>query len=362
MGVPTGYFAPFMIVDTKSRPPSQKQTSDYSSIHKEESRNKITKSKGKDARRRRLRIVTATVAYSIGFKMSLIFTSKTSRNNVSSVVPRSLSFDRGFLTCWSSTFRKITTFHLFLYIAILGRKGGCEVVVDSEATEYFTVCLTVSQSPHCDYLWQCSALKFSRLSIFSRILNITPAKEQGITAGVPNYFENNSNIIYKRISVYDSPTTDLLNHADAIVSFISNALHHGSVLVHCQRGASRSATAVIMFLMNKTNMTLKQALSMCQRRRVEVCPIPAFIEQLEAYEKECRECGYLTAIDDDAEAKVETAAVADATEDSKRPGCPNDDTKVKKRAAIGPSRPPSSTTAGEQRKKKARVIGPSRPP
>jgi len=193
-----------------------------------------------------------------------------------------------------------------------------------------------------------------------RILNITPAKEQGITAGVPNYFENNSNITYKRISVYDSPTTDLLHHADAIVSFISNSLHHGSVLVHCQRGASRSATAVIMFLMNKSNMTLKQALSLCQRRRVEVCPIPAFIEQLEVYEKECRECGHLTAFDDDA--KAEAAAVADSTEDNKRPVDPNDDTKLKKRGAIGPSRPPSSTTAGEQQKKKARVIGPSRPP
>jgi len=201
----------------------------------------------------------------------------------------------------------------------------------------------------------------SSLSVFSRILNITPAKEQGITAGVPNYFENNSNITYKRISVYDASTTDLLQHADAIVSFISNALHHGSVLVHCQRGASRSATGVIMFLMKKSNMTLNQALSLCKRRRVEVCPIPAFIEQLEAYEKECRECGHLTAFDDDTEAKVETAC-ADSSEDSKRPGDPNDDTKVKKRAAIGPSRPPSSTAAGEQGKKKARVIGPSRPP
>lgn len=81
-----------------------------------------------------------------------------------------------------------------------------------------------------------------------RILNVTPAKEAGITAGVPNYFESNKAVKYKRISVYDASTSDLLSHADEIVNFISSGLHHGSVLVHCQRGVSRSATAVIFFL------------------------------------------------------------------------------------------------------------------
>ena len=87
--------------------------------------------------------------------------------------------------------------------------------------------------------------------IVNRILNVTPAKEAGITAGVPNYFENKSSMgmKYKRISVYDSTTSDLLPFAEEIVQFISNGLHHGSVLVHCQRGVSRSATSVIMFLM-----------------------------------------------------------------------------------------------------------------
>jgi len=85
----------------------------------------------------------------------------------------------------------------------------------------------------------------------SRILNVTPAKEQGITAGIPNYFENSSSskIRYKRIPVYDASTSNLLSHADEMVEFISNGLHHGGVLVHCQKGVSRSATAVVMFLM-----------------------------------------------------------------------------------------------------------------
>mmetsp|Transcript_1739 Transcript_1739/g.2415 ORF Transcript_1739/g.2415 Transcript_1739/m.2415 type:complete len:128 (+) Transcript_1739:57-440(+) len=88
-----------------------------------------------------------------------------------------------------------------------------------------------------------------------RILNVTPAKEAGITAGVPNYFEHNkgsNSIKYKRISVYDASTSDLLSYADEVVNFISSGLHHGSVLVHCQRGASRSATAVIFYLIRNT--------------------------------------------------------------------------------------------------------------
>ena len=65
-----------------------------------------------------------------------------------------------------------------------------------------------------------------------RILNVTPAKEAGITAGVPNFFENTSGckIKYKRIAVYDASTSDLLSYADEIVQFIGNGLHHGSVL------------------------------------------------------------------------------------------------------------------------------------
>ena len=44
-------------------------------------------------------------------------------------------------------------------------------------------------------------------------------------------------------------------------------------------------------------MTYQQALQLCKQRRSIVDPIPSFCEQLERYEQECRELGYLTATD-----------------------------------------------------------------
>lgn len=103
----------------------------------------------------------------------------------------------------------------------------------------------------------------------THILNVTPPKEVSIQAGVPNYFEKPGSIChrtndapsfssaaaetcftYRRIAVYDSSTSvpALLDAAEEICSFIATALCHGSVLVHCQRGVSRSVAALAFYL------------------------------------------------------------------------------------------------------------------
>eukprot|EP00559_Dactyliosolen_fragilissimus_P007708 CAMPEP_0184858882 /NCGR_PEP_ID=MMETSP0580-20130426/3911_1 /TAXON_ID=1118495 /ORGANISM="Dactyliosolen fragilissimus" /LENGTH=235 /DNA_ID=CAMNT_0027355223 /DNA_START=340 /DNA_END=1047 /DNA_ORIENTATION=+ len=116
-----------------------------------------------------------------------------------------------------------------------------------------------------------------------------------LKSGVPNYFESSTHFTYRRIPVYDAATSDLLSVADSIVAFISGALHHGSVLVHCQRGISRSSTCVIFFLMKKVSMPLDEALSLCRKRRTNVFvePIPAFMKQLRMYEKKCVDLGFI---------------------------------------------------------------------
>jgi len=156
------------------------------------------------------------------------------------------------------------------------------------------------------------------------------------------------------------------------VRFISNGLHHGSVLVHCQRGVSRSATSVIMFLMRKANMTMNQSLKLCQRRRPIVDPNSAFMNQLRIFEGECREGGHLTSVDiqdvvvgvnekdtNDSFGKngMESGvrndigpSVGGAKRKGESVGCGNDGRKKRAVGPIGPSRAPAA------------AIGPAMPP
>eukprot|EP00979_Chaetoceros_neogracilis_P002535 scaffold433_cov260-Chaetoceros_neogracile.AAC.62 len=149
------------------------------------------------------------------------------------------------------------------------------------------------------------------------VLNMTPEKDSSIQSGVANYFEKKKVFAYKRISVYDASTTDLLSYAPQIVSFISKGLNYGSVLVHCQRGVSRSTTAVLFYLMYAQGIELQSALKL-------------------DYEKECKDEGLIC---------------ESSTED-----LPDESIRRKRKGigpSIGPSREPSTS--------KQRIVGPSLP-
>lgn len=194
----------------------------------------------------------------------------------------------------------------------------------------------------------------------THVLNVTPEKEAGVQSGVPNYFESSSagggRIIYKRIPVYDAATSDLLCHADSIVGFVSTGLHHGSVLVHCKQGVSRSATCAVFFLMRKVGMTLQRALSLCRARRPDVDPIPAFMTQLQTYETKCRRLGVIREEDSDgAGSKKRKAVVGPAM---RPPGPPEEvatNVTPKKKRMVGPMPPAKSLS-------KVNRIGPSMGP
>jgi len=81
----------------------------------------------------------------------------------------------------------------------------------------------------------------------THVLNVTPSKEGSVhvvSSGVPNYFEREKIFHYKRVPVYDASTSgyELLSSADAIADFIARGLHHGSVLVHCNKGRLHTHT------------------------------------------------------------------------------------------------------------------------
>lgn len=100
------------------------------------------------------------------------------------------------------------------------------------------------------------------------ILNVTPPKEACYKTGVPNYFEstvasstNKSSSLsaaaspsfhYLRIPIYDSAIsmTQLSDSIPQICTFINQAIlyNQSSILIHCQRGISRSVTVAVIYM------------------------------------------------------------------------------------------------------------------
>ncbi|KAK3292623.1 dual specificity phosphatase [Chaetomium fimeti] len=81
----------------------------------------------------------------------------------------------------------------------------------------------------------------------------------------------------------DSNTQDLLRRMPDICDFIHQMLHgeeRQSVLVHCHKGISRSATAIVAYLMRTHRQPLDAVLASVKAIRPIVRPNPNFMEQL----------------------------------------------------------------------------------
>jgi len=80
----------------------------------------------------------------------------------------------------------------------------------------------------------------------------------------------------------DSMTQDLLPNLAALCDFIDSCRGLGSVLVHCDRGVSRSATAIIAYLMRTRRLSLDDALAFVGGKR-KIKPNDNFKEQLKVW-------------------------------------------------------------------------------
>jgi dual specificity phosphatase 12 len=93
------------------------------------------------------------------------------------------------------------------------------------------------------------------------------------------------------IGCKDSSTQDLLKNLDTICDFIDRMMRQGSTngnsntLVHYSHGISRSATAVIAYLMRKYRKDLGSVLDQVRARRPLVKPSANFMVQLEIWEQ-----------------------------------------------------------------------------
>eukprot|EP01138_Halocafeteria_seosinensis_P016459 gb/GECG01016790.1/.p1 GENE.gb/GECG01016790.1/~~gb/GECG01016790.1/.p1 ORF type:complete len:156 (+),score=11.83 gb/GECG01016790.1/:1-468(+) len=119
------------------------------------------------------------------------------------------------------------------------------------------------------------------------ILNTTKQPSNGfMLTGIPNYYESNPQITYKRCPLDDDLNTEIKMHIPDCVEFINEGLRHGGVLIHCAAGVSRSVSVTIGYLMMQYNMSFHQALEFVQDRRPGAFPNPNFQNQLQNFEQE----------------------------------------------------------------------------
>jgi len=84
----------------------------------------------------------------------------------------------------------------------------------------------------------------------------------------------------------DHPTANILEVLPDCINFIKTAIgEHGSVLVHCASGVSRSVTVCVAFMMIESNFTVGDALRSVRSARKFANPNLGFKKQLELLEK-----------------------------------------------------------------------------
>jgi protein tyrosine phosphatase len=130
--------------------------------------------------------------------------------------------------------------------------------------------------------------------------NIEAMKEQGITHivsvfnGMVEMFP--SDFKYKPIHINDDPWIDIKKYFDESNTFIDDALsmQDTKVMIHCQRGVSRSVTLLMAYLLFKINQknqipkseishTITNLLSEIKSHRSIADPNPGFMDSLYKY-------------------------------------------------------------------------------
>ncbi len=109
------------------------------------------------------------------------------------------------------------------------------------------------------------------------------------TVNHPNTFDGKG-VHYLRVPLYDDGDANISKYFGVISAFIGSAIGKGcNVLVHCQAGISRSATAVIAYLMQSEEISYVEALDDVRSKRPIVSPNLGFSEQLRNFETQLRE-------------------------------------------------------------------------
>ncbi|XP_070532114.1 dual specificity protein phosphatase 12-like isoform X1 [Ptychodera flava] len=81
---------------------------------------------------------------------------------------------------------------------------------------------------------------------------------------------NSGDFKYNFVRVSDVPNEDILSHFPECLEFVEEGIRKGGVLVHCMMGASRSATIVIAYIMQREYGKVDEILSQVKRIRPRV--------------------------------------------------------------------------------------------
>lgn len=177
----------------------------------------------------------------------------------------------------------------------------------------------------------------------THVLNVTPPKKMDPVAGVPNFFEKDKTFTYRRCPIFDNKAEDISGVLEGCIAFMDQAKYYGRILVHCNKGVSRSSSMVVAYLMKQRSMTFEQALDFVVERRPVANPNESFRRQLQEYER-----------------RLQRSVVKDKGVRSARgPVGPQ------RPPAIGPQLPPhlrSNKEQPESKEKEEAAIGPSLPP
>lgn len=102
-------------------------------------------------------------------------------------------------------------------------------------------------------------------------------------AQLPNFHPNK--FVYMNVNVLDAPNVDLVTHFRRTSEFLEHVEEeNGHALVHCIAGCSRSVTLVLMHLVAKHDMTLREAYAKVRGVRPHLCPNKGFMLQLAKFE------------------------------------------------------------------------------
>eukprot|EP01103_Thecamoeba_quadrilineata_P007399 TRINITY_DN17281_c0_g1_i1.p1 TRINITY_DN17281_c0_g1~~TRINITY_DN17281_c0_g1_i1.p1 ORF type:complete len:677 (-),score=163.30 TRINITY_DN17281_c0_g1_i1:300-2330(-) len=119
--------------------------------------------------------------------------------------------------------------------------------------------------------------------------NLAALQERNITHVISMIGDTpfESKVQYLNQSIDDAVDQDIITIFPTTNAFIQKARESsGGVLVHCQKGVSRSATVVIAFLMFSQRLSFYDASDFVCLKRAIVCPNLGFIEQLKQYENQ----------------------------------------------------------------------------